>query len=299
MPGTIPKRRFGRADEEVSILGLGGAHVARNESDRDAVALVRLAVDEGVTFLDNAWEYHEGRAEELYGKALQDGYRERVFLMTKHHGRDRETALRHLDESLKRMRTDVIDLWQFHEIIYEDDPEMIFARGGAIEAAVEAKEAGKVRYIGFTGHKDPRILRKMLDHAFEWDSVQMPLNVLDANFRSFQDDLVGELVGRGIAVLAMKTMAAGGVLETGAISVEEGLNYVWSLPVTTIVSGMHSPEILQENVRAARSYTAMNRDEREEIAERVRSAAETGEYERYKSARDFDSRHGRELHEDG
>jgi aryl-alcohol dehydrogenase-like predicted oxidoreductase len=189
------------------MLGLGRAHTGRLTDDRDAIVLVRAAVDMGVTFMDNAWECYEGRSEELMGKALLGGYRERVFLMTKHHGRNRGTAEQHLDDSLRRLRTDVIDLWQFHEVIYDSDPDMIRGPGGGIEVARRAKEAGKVRLVGFIGHKDPAIFRKMLDAGYDWDAIQMPLNVLNAQFRSFEREIMPVLVERGIGVLAMKTLA--------------------------------------------------------------------------------------------
>ncbi|MBD3367757.1 MAG: aldo/keto reductase [Candidatus Eisenbacteria bacterium] len=292
----VPERQLGSTGERVSMLGLGGAHIAHFREDRDAIEFVRSAIDTGVTFMDNAWEYHEGRAEELMGRALEDGYRDRVFLMTKHHGRNRATAERHLEDSLRRLRTDVIDLWQFHEVIYNDDPDMIFARGGGIEAAVAAQRAGKVRYIGFTGHKDPAIHRRMLDTGFAWDAVQMPLNVMDAHFRSFEQTILPILEERGIAVLGMKPLAGGHILESDTVTAAEALSYVWSLPVSTVISGMDAMAHLTENVETARAWTAMERGARAELLSRTRDAASDGSYEPYKTDVVFDAAIGRELH---
>jgi predicted aldo/keto reductase-like oxidoreductase len=278
------------------MLGLGGAHISHFSDDGEAVEFVRAAIEMGVTFMDNAWEYSGGRSEDLMGRALEDGYRERVFLMTKHHGRDKETAERHLDESLARLRTDVIDLWQFHEVIYESDPDMIFAPGGGIEVAERAKASGRIRYIGFTGHKDPAILRKMLDTGFPWDTVQLPVNVLDAHFRSFQREIIPELLEREIGVLAMKTLAGGHLLETGTVSVEEALSFVWSLPVSTIISGMDSLEALGQNVESARSWQRPAAGTLDSLLERTREVAADGRYEPFKTATDYDGRFGRRLH---
>jgi uncharacterized protein len=292
----IPRRLLGRTGVEVSILGLGGHHVGSVEDEREAVSLVREAVDSGVTFLDNAWEYHHGRSEELYGKALQGGYRDRCFLMTKHHGRDRKTALRHLEESLRRLRTDVIDLWQFHEIIYDDDPDMIFAPGGGIEAAYEAKREGKVRFIGFTGHKDPALFRRMLAHDFPWDTVQMPVNVLDPHFRSFIREILPILTEREIGPIAMKTMSGGNLPEAGVVSTEEALRFVWSLPVSTAVLGMKSRETLRENIGYARRFVPLSPEEDAALLHRTHEAGARGEFELFKTSDHHDGWPGRELH---
>jgi aryl-alcohol dehydrogenase-like predicted oxidoreductase len=293
---TVPQRQLGSTGESVSMLALGGAHISRFVEDRDAISLVRAAVDMGVTFMDNAWEYHDGRSEELMGRALRDGYRERVFLMTKHHGRDRKTATQHLEDSLRRLQTDVIDLWQFHEVIYEKDPEMIFGPGGGIETAVKARREGKVRFIGFTGHKDPAIFRGMLDMDFQWDTVQMPLNLLDAHFRSFEKEILPILVDRSIGVLAMKTLADGSLLETHTVSAREALSYVWSLPVSTIISGMDSMRVLRENVETARSWTPMETSAIRALLDRTRAVAAEGRFELYKTRTVFDGRFGRRIH---
>ncbi len=302
-PGTsrldspVPMRPFGRSGEEVSMLGLGGYHIAVPSDEQDGIRLVREAIDAGVTFLDNAWEYHQGRAEEVMGKALQDGYRARAFLMTKHHGRDKQTAMRHLEDSLKRLRTDVIDLWQFHEVIYDRDPEMIFAPGGGIEAAAQAKKEGKVRYIGFTGHKDPRIHKKMLDQGYEWDAVQMPLNVLDAQYeRSFEKEILPICVERGIAVLAMKGLCSGHLQRANVVSPRQAHRYVYNLPVTTLISGMDTPDYLHANIQTAVEFERLSQEEKEMILSQAHDAALTGEYEPFKTTRAFDGRIGRELH---
>ncbi|MBI1390472.1 MAG: twin-arginine translocation signal domain-containing protein [bacterium] len=294
--GTMPTRRFGRTDEKVSLLGLGGYHIAVIKDDEESISMIREAIDLGVTFLDNAWEYHSGRSEELMGRALQDGYREKVFLMTKHHGRDKKTAMQHLEDSLRRLKTDVIDLWQFHEIVYDDDPEMIFSEGGGIEAAIRAKEQGKVRYIGFTGHKDPRHHLEMLSHDYEWDAVQMPLNVLDAQFRSFAHEVLPILQFRGIAPLAMKTMGGGNVLRSKTASPEECLRYAMSLPVATVISGMQNRELLHQNVAIAKQFQPLGENDKEILLAKTREAALTGEFEPFKTTTGYDGPIGRKLH---
>jgi len=293
---AVPRRTLGKTGEQVSILGLGGWHLGAIRDDQEAIHLVRHAIDQGVTFLDNAWEYHQGRSEELMGRALQEGYRDKVFLMTKHHGRDRQTAQQHLEDSLWPPRTEVIDLWQFHEGIYEADPGMIFAPGGSLEAAVAAKKSGQVRYLGFTGHKDPKIFLAMLAHGFPWDTVQMPVNVLDAHFRSFQKEILPILRRRGIGVIAMKTLAAGHLLEAGVVSLKEALEYVWSQPVDTIVSGMSSRDDLQTNLDLARAFTPMSPEAQAGLLARTRAVAAQGQYESYKTSQQHDGRFGRELH---
>lgn len=294
---AIPKRPLGKTGEQVSLLGVGGFHIGAIEDEQKSIALIREAIDMGVTFLDNAWEYNEGRSEEIMGKALRDGYREKAFLMTKHHGRDKKTAMRHLEDSLRRLQTDVIDLWQFHEIVYEKDPEMIFAEnGGGIEAAIEAKKSGKVRFIGFTGHKDPAIFQEMLKHDFEWDTVQMPLNVLDAHFRSFEKNILPILLERGIGVLAMKTLGSGFVLKSETVSREEALRYAMSLPVSTVISGMSSSEQLKQNAEVARNFQPLSEEEKKQILDKTRQVAMTGQFEPFKTTRDFDGPVGRKLH---
>lgn len=293
---SVPMRPLGNTGVQVSILGLGGHHIGRIRNEDESIALIRRAIDGGVTFLDNAWEYHNGRSEELMGRALQNGYRQKAFLMTKHHGRDKKMAMEHLEDSLRRLRTDVIDLWQFHEIVYDADPEMIFAPGGGIEAAETAKKQGKVRFIGYTGHRDPMLHLKMLAYGYPWDAVQMPLNVFDAQYKSFEKHVVPILVRRGIGVIAMKTLASGHVLRSGLVTPEQGLRYVWSLPVSTIVSGMDTPALLEANMATARALRLMADAERTALLEKTRQAAVSGRFEPFKTAPNFDGPIGRQIH---
>lgn len=292
----IPTRPLGATGVQVSMLGLGGHHAGRGRDDDKSVRLIRKAIDLGVTFLDNAWEYHNGRAEEVMGKALLDGYRDKAFLMTKHHGRDKKTAMQHLEDSLRRLRTDVIDLWQFHEIVYDKDPEMIFAPGGGIEAADLAKKQGKVRFIGFTGHRSPMLHLKMLAYGYPWDAVQMPMNVFDPHYKSFQQHVLPILVQRNIGVIAMKTMASGHVLRANVTTPEQALDYIWSQPVSTIVSGMESEELLEANVATARAFQPMSAQAQAELLEKTKEAALTGKFEPFKTAPNFDGPIGRKLH---
>jgi predicted aldo/keto reductase-like oxidoreductase len=292
----IPRRTLGKTGEQVSNLGLGGWHLGTIRNDQEGIGFVRHAIDQGVTFMDNAWEYHRGRSEELMGRALQEGYREKVFLMTKHHGRDRQTAQQHLEDSLRRLRTEVIDLWQIHEVIYEADPKMILAPGGSLEAMVVAKQSGKVRFIGFTGHKDPKIFVAMLERDFPWDTVQMPVNVLDAHFRSFQREILPRLRQRDIGVIAMKPLAAGHLLEAGVVSPKEALEYAWSQPVDTVVSGMSSWDNLQTNLALARAFTPMSPEAQASLLARTRAVAAQGEFEPYKTGQQHDSHFGRQLY---
>jgi len=295
--GEMPQRDFGATGETVSILGVGGHAIGQIKDDGESVDFIREAIDLGATFLDNAWEYHSGRSEELMGRALQDGYREKVFLMTKHHGRDdKAMAMQHLEDSLKRLQTDVIDLWQFHEVVYDDDPDMIFSEGGAIEVASEARQQGKVRYIGFTGHKDPAIFKKMLDHDFRWDAVQMPVNVMDPHYRSFITEILPILNERGIAPIAMKTLGGGHILRANVVEPEEALRFAWSQPIATLVSGMSSREILHQNVELARRFSPMSGEEQAAVLARTKEFAVAGEFEPFKSTRGYDGPIGRRIH---
>jgi predicted aldo/keto reductase-like oxidoreductase len=294
--GQMPTRVLGRTGRNISILGLGGHHLGQIQDEHEAIRLARTAIDMGVTFMDNAWEYHQGRSEVLLGKALKDGYRERVFLMTKHHGRDKKTAIQHLEDSLRRLQTDIIDLWQFHEIIYDADPDMIFAPDGGIEAAEEAKKQGKVRYIGFTGHKDPAIFRKMLSYDYPWDSVQMPVNALDAHFKSFQRNILPILLERNIGPIAMKSLGGGHILESGVVGPRQALRYAWSQPVATVVCGMTSVEQLEQNVEAAMDFKPLSRQEEAELLEKARPVARDGAFEPFKTTSQFDGIVGKQLH---
>lgn len=292
----MPQREFGRSGEKVSLLTLGGHHIGRIRDEQESIDLIREAIDLGVTFMDNAWEYHGGRSEERMGRALQDGYRDKTFLMTKHHGRDKKTAMKHLEDSLRRLKTDVIDLWQFHEIVYDDDPEMIFSEGGGIEAAYEAKKQGKVRYIGFTGHKDPDYFKQMLSYDYEWDAVQMPLNALDAHFKSFRKNILPILLERKIAPLAMKTLASGNIVRNNILPVNDALRYAFSLPISTVVSGMENRKFLHENVKLAKTFEPLSDEELNNLLAKTKESAMTGQFEPFKTTRRFDGPVGRELH---
>ena len=289
----MPYRELGKTGEKVSLLCVGGYHIGRPD-EATAIRLMHEAIAGGVNFMDNAWEYHQGRSEELMGKAIKDR-RDKVFLMTKHHGREKKTAMEHLEQSLRRLQTDVIDLWQFHEVVYDKDPDMIFSSGG-IEAAELAKKQGKVRYVGFTGHKDPIIHLKMLAYDYPWDAVQLPLNILDGSFKSFEKWVVPVLTQRKIGVLAMKSRASGAILKNKIATPEECWRYVTALPVSTVVSGMESLELLRDNLRMARTLKPMSAAEMEAVRSRTREVAMKGELERFKTTTAFDGSVGRKLH---
>jgi aryl-alcohol dehydrogenase-like predicted oxidoreductase len=289
-------RTLGRTGEKVSLIGMGGAHLSRKPLDEaGAVKLIHAALDRGINFLDNCWDYGHGNSEKWMGTALsQAGYRKKAFLMTKLDGRTREAARSQLDESLARLRTDHIDLVQFHEILRFDDPDRIFAEGGALEALVAAKQAGKVRYIGFTGHKDPRIHLYMLEvarrHGFTFDTVQMPLNVMDAHFRSFSHLVVRELVKQNIGVLAMKTMGDGVFLKSGApITAIECLHYAMNLPASVVITGIDSEQILDQAFEAARTFKPMTGEQVAALVAKTRTFAADGKYEFFKTSSHFDS----------
>ncbi|HVH45342.1 MAG TPA: aldo/keto reductase, partial [Labilithrix sp.] len=252
----------------------------------------QTAIDRGLTFMDNCWDYHQGRSEELMGKALADGYRKRAFLMTKIDGRTKRAAADQLEQSLKRLRTDMIDLVQIHEIIRDSDPGRCFAEGGCVEALVEAKRAGKLRFIGFTGHKDPNIHLAMLkaadDHHFTFDTVQLPLNVLDAHYRSFEKMVVPVLVSKGIGVLGMKPLAAGKILETKRVTATECLHYAMSLPTSVVITGCDSMGTLEQAINAALSWRPLQPDETTALLEKTRDLAKDGRLERFKTSTDHD-----------
>src|ERR1051326_4399538 len=261
----IPYRRLGRTGEMVSLIGVGGYHLGRQADEQETIRIVRTALDNGVNFLDNCWDYNGGASELRKGKALRDGYRDKVFLMTKIDGRTKDSAARQIDESLRRLQTDHVDLMQFHEIIRMEDPDRIFGSGGAMEAMLEAKKAGKVRYIGFTGHKDPLIHLRMLEiageHKFHFDAVQMPLNVMDAHFRSFQKQVLPVLVKEEIGVLGMKPLASGLILKSKTAKPIECLHYAMKIPTSTVITGMNKMEILNQALEAARTFKPMNEQE--------------------------------------
>jgi uncharacterized protein len=294
----VPHRPLGTTGLQVSALGVGGFHLGSAKDQNEANEIVALAIDAGVNFFDNAWDYHEGLSEERLGAALQ-GKRDKVVLMTKvcTHGRDKTVAMRMLEESLRRLRTDHLDVWQIHEVIYENDPELIFAPKGAAEALAEAKKQGKVRFIGFTGHKDPSIHLRMLTHGFPFDTVQMPLNCFDATFRSFEQRVLPEARKRGVAVLGMKSLGGSGELvKYGGVTPAEGLRYAMSLPVATTISGMESLEVLKQNLEVARGFEPYSADQMQALRNRCQPLAGDGHFELYKTTKFYDGEEGRQQH---
>jgi len=298
--GGVPLRPLGRTGTTVSILCLGG-HSSTNPkklSEKDSLRLIQRAVDEGITFMDNCWDYHDGVAEERMGKALAEGgRRDKVFLMTKVCGRTAKDAESNLEDSLRRLRTDRIDLWQFHEMVYDNDPDWIFAEDGAIHAGLKALKEGKVRFLGFTGHKDPIIHLKMLGKPFDWASVQMPLNVMDVHYRSFQKQVLPVLLQRNIGVLAMKSLGGdGSIVSKAHVPVEDALRYVLSLPISTLVSGIDSEKVLDQNLKIVREFRPMTPQERAAIEGRTLAMAGDGRYELFKSSKMFDGPVHRKQH---
>lgn len=284
---AIPKRVLGKTGVQVSMLGLGGDHIGRIRDEQEAVRVVQYAVDSGITFLDTAWSYNGGRSEQIYGKALQRGYREKVFLMTKVLARTRKSATQQLDDSLRRLHVDHIDLWQLHAINHESDPAQVLGLDGALEAAVSARKQGKIRFVGFTGHRDPQFLRQMLNHDFAWDTVQMPVNPLDAHYKSFQREILPVATHRDMGVIAMKTLAWGWLLRTGLVTAAQALTYAWSQPVALAVVGMDSMNVLRANIAAARSYRMMSRQDQEALLLAAKPAGVDGRYEPHKTAAGF------------
>lgn len=278
--GALPMRDLGRTGLRVGILGVGGYHIGRPPDARTGVRVIRTAIDLGVNFLDNAWCYNKGRSETIMGRALRDGYRRRVVLMTKNHGRDAATFRKQLDESLRRLETDCLDIVQFHDFNAMSEVERI-ASGGALDAALEARRAGKVRFIGFTGHTDPAIHQRMLELRFPWDTVQLPVNVLDARYMSFQRRVVPELRRRGIGVIGMKSLASGELLKTG-IAAESAIRYALSQPVDVLVSGMDAVRLVRQNVATARSLEPMGEAEAQELVASAAKDASDGHLEKYK-----------------
>jgi len=294
----IPLRNFGKSDVKVSALGMGGHHLGSAPDKPSAVRLVSEAVDNGITFFDNCWEYHRGKTEDWLGAGLK-GKRDRVFLMTKvcTHGRDATLAMQMLEQSLNRLQTDHLDLWQIHGVAFDNDPELFMRPGGAAEALTKAKQQGKVRFVGFTGHKDPTIHLKMLNTGFPFDSVQMPLNAFDYNFHSFEQQVLPELNKRGIAALGMKPICGhGDPVIKGALTAEEALRYAMSLPVTTTITGMESQDILHQNLRVAQNFQPMSQQEMQALRDRVKMAAADGHFELYKVSLKFDNPEARLSH---
>jgi uncharacterized protein len=297
--GPIPTRPFGRhTDVRVSALAMGGHHLGDAKDEQTAIALVQGALDGGITFFDNCWEYHRGKSESWMGKGLK-GRRDDIFLMTKvcTHGRDGSLAMQMLEQSLNRLQTDHLDLWQVHGVSFENDPELFMRKGGAAEVLLKAKEQGKVRFLGFTGHKDPGMHLSMLQTGFPFDAVQMPLNAFDATFRSFQTKVLPELNRRGIAALGMKPLSGHGEpIQNGAVTAEEALRYAMSLPVTTTITGMEKPEILQQNLRVAQNFQPMSTSEMRVLQDRVKDVAADGHFELYKVSIKFDNPEARMAH---
>ena len=294
----VPKKPMGQTGIQVSAFGIGGFHLGTAKDQQEASAIVASAMDAGVNFFDNAWEYHNGESEVRLGNALK-GMRDRIVLMTKvcTHGRGKAVAMRMLEDSLRRLQTDYLDVWQIHEVVYFSDPALIFAPGGVAEALLEAKKQGKVRFIGFTGHKDPSIHLEVLSHDFPFDTVQMPLNSFDASFRSFEQKVLPEALRRGMAVFGMKSLGGGGEMVTsGAITPGEGLRYAMSLPVATTVSGIESLGVLMQNLEIARGFTPMTSAEMDALRERCRRLASDGRYEKFKTTKFYDGDLGREQH---
>ena len=282
----------------VSALGLGGYHIGTMTNEREAIRLVHAAIDAGITFMDNAWEYHEGRSERVMGKAIADR-RDRAFLMTKvcTHGRNKREAMRQLEQSLRRLHTDVLDLWQIHECVYDNDPERHFARGGVVEALDQARRDGKVRFVGFTGHKHPAIHLAMLAQDFTFDTCQLPLNCFDASFRSFEQQVLPVLLGRGIAPLGMKSLSGDArQVKKKVVTAEQALRYAMSLPVATTISGIDSMTVLRRNLEVADGFRPMSGRQMEALRRRVREEAEDGRFELYKTTAQHEGTVGREQH---
>lgn len=294
----LPTRVLGRTEQRVSILCLGGWHIGAIKDDAESVRVMHAALDQGITFFDNAWDYHDGRSEELMGRALaMDGRRAKVFLMTKNCERDYEGSRRNLEESLRRLRTDHLDLWQFHEINYDNDPDWVFDKGGW-KAALEARKAGKVRFIGFTGHKHPAIHRAMLDKPFDWDTCQMPINVMDASYRSFQKEVVPLCLAKNVGVIGMKGLGGSGaaIVTKGGVAAVDAYRYALSQPVAAQVVGIQSLTDLAQNVALARGFKPMTEAEQAALVSRAKEAAADGRYEIFKSTQIFDGPHHLRQH---
>jgi len=298
--GDMLYRQFGRTGESISAFGLGGHHIGLVKEMQDSIKLIRSAIDRGITFMDNCWDYHNGKSEVWMGKALCDGYRQKVFLMTKIDGRSRQAATLQIDESLKRLQTDHVDLMQIHENLRMEDADRCFAEGGAIEALEAAKKAGKIRFIGFTGHKDPIVHNRMLDiaaeHAFHFDSCQMPLNLLDANFRSFARHVVPRLLKEGTAVLGMKPMASGAIVKNKIATPKECLTYALTLPTSAVITGIESMDVLEQDLEIMKEFKPLDVGQMREMLARTRESARNGAYEKFKTATRYD---GTALHPEG
>ena len=296
----LPRRPLGSTGENVSILCLGGWHIGAVKDEAEAIEIMHTAIDEGINFFDNAWDYHDGGAEEIMGKALAGGWRKKVFLMSKNCARDAKGTRQHLEDSLRRLKTDVIDLWQFHEINYDNDPDWI-VEYGALAEALKAQKEGKIRFIGYTGHKSPHIHLKMLA-KHTWDTVQLPINVCDHHYRSFTHEVLPELAKRKIGAIGMKSLG-GGNMETGGrfiaqkvCSVEEALRYSLSQQIATLVVGIDSMDVLKQDLRVARAFTPLVGKELEKLLARVKESAGDGRHEHFKSQTVFDGPYHRKQH---
>lgn len=292
--GEMLYRKLGRTGETVSAIGLGGSHIAKPDvTEEVGIRIIHEAIDRGLTFMDNSWDYNEGRSELRMGKALsQDGYRQKAFLMTKIDARTKDLAIGQINTSLQRLKTDHIDLLQHHEVLRFDDPDRIFAEGGSMEAVLEAKKAGKVRYIGFTGHKDPHIHLYMLEvaakHGFQFDTVQMPLNVMDAHYRSFAQLVLPKLVEQNIGVLGMKSMGSGIILKSNTVEPRECLQYALNLPTSVVITGINKPEILEQAFQVAKTFQPINDEQLSALLSKTQQVALTGDYELFKTTSHFD-----------
>lgn len=295
---SVPLRPLGRASARISALGMGGHHLGDAPDSATATRLVHEAIDGGITFFDNCWEYHVGKSEDWMGAGLR-GHRDKVFLMTKvcTHGRDGSLALEMLHQSLNRFQTDHLDLWQIHGVSFENDPQLFMRKGGAAEALLQAKKDGKVRFLGFTGHKDPSLHLAMLETGFPFDAVQMPLNPFDASFHSFENLVLPELLKRGIAPLGMKPInGTGDAVKAGVLSAEESLRYAMSLPVATTITGMESFDVLHQNLKVAQGFQPFSQVEMQALRDRCKEFAADGRYELYKVSLKFDNPEARLAH---
>ena len=296
---SIPLRKFGKSNVEISALGLGGRHLGAAKDEKTAIEIVHRAMDGGITFYDTCWEYHRGKSEDWLGKGLK-GRRDKAFLMTKvcTHGRDAAMATRMLEQSLRRLQTDHLDLWQIHGVVFQNDPELFIRKGGAAEALLKAKEQGKVRFLGFTGHRDPDVHLAMLKTGFPFDAVQMPLNPFDATFMSFENKVLPVLNERGIAALGMKPIGGHGEpVQKGVFTAEEALRYAMSLPVTTTISGVEEMHILEQNLKIAQNFTPMTPAEMNALRDRCKFYAGDGRFELYKTTIKFDNPEARLAHD--
>ena len=298
----LPTRRLGRTQEQVSILCLGGWHIGAVEDKKEAIRIMHAAMDEGMTFFDNAWDYHDGGSEEIMGKALaMDGRRKKVFLMTKNCERDYEGSKRNLEDSLRRLKTDYLDLWQFHENNYDNDPDWVFDKGG-FKAAIEAQKEGKVRFIGFTGHKDPRIHLKMLGKPYDWATAQMPINIMDAHFRSFQKEVVPVCLNKNVGVIGMKSLAGspngtdGHIPTSTKITAEQCIRYALSLPISSLCVGIRSMKDLEQDLKIARNFEAMSDSDKAQLLTMSQAEGSDGRHEMFKSTQRFDGPHHRVQH---